>query len=301
MYRKTLKYTAVLLLACMLMLVSVSAAFAEGGTGPESALAPDGTWGVLESGEQVWYAFDYDGGEDKLGAWLKLLPTDGANFSVLTPEQMKLWQNTGKIEAIGMGTANEDIDADLSWCGCFTGAGRYYILLEDSAARDGVTYYSLQLVEDGVPLKAAPTAAAEVAAVSAVAAAPFEEEVAIAGTGVDDAMPLKGEWKELPQGKSHWYSFRYDGNEGQIKINLDADSTKDIRFSVRTPENVGHWQKTGELVACGCGSKNDAESGDLFWTGNFNSPGTYYVVVEETGNADGATNYALEISGKGVS
>ncbi len=152
MYRKTLKYTAVLLLACMLMLVIVNAAFAEGGTGPENALAPDGTWGVLDSGEQIWYAFDYAGNEDSLDILLKLEPSDGANFSLLTPEEMKLWQDTGKIEPIGMGGENKDIDADLSWNGSFPTAGRYYILLEDSAARDGVTYYSLQLVEDGVPL-----------------------------------------------------------------------------------------------------------------------------------------------------
>ncbi len=84
--------------------------------------------------------------------------------------------------------------------------------------------------------QAAPTVAAEVAEVSAVAAAPIKEEVVVAGTGVDDAMAIKGEWQELPQGESHWYSFRYDGGEGQIKVNLDADSTKDIRFSLRTPE-----------------------------------------------------------------
>lgn len=301
MYRKTLKYTAVLLLACMLMLVMVNAAFAEGGTGPDSALAPDGTWGVLDSGEQIWYAFDYAGNKDPLDILLKLEPSDGANFSLLTPEEMKLWQDTGKIEPIGRGGENKDIDADLSWNGSFPTAGRYYILLEDSAARDGITYYSLQLVEDGVPLKAAPTVAAEVAEASAVAAAPIKEEVVIAGTGVDDAMAIKGEWQELPQGESQWYSFRYDGGEGQIKVNLDADSTKDIRFTLRTPADVEHWQKTGETKACGCGSKNDAESGDLFWTGNFTSPGLYYVVVEEMGDAAGATNYALEISGTGVS
>ena len=281
MFRKTLQYTAVLLLAGVLMLVSVSAVFAEDGAGPENALAPDGTWGMLESGDAIWYGFDYDGNTDPLDILLKLQPTDGANFSLLTPDEMKLWRDTGKIEAIGMGGEDNNVHADLSWSGSFNAPGRYFILLEDSPAREGVTYYSLQLVNDGIPMKPAPSEIV-VAAAAPVAAADVRAEPALAGTGVDDAMAIKGDWQELPQGESHWYAFRYDGKEGQIKINLDADSTSDIRFSLRTPEDVRHWQQTGEIRACGCGSKNDLESGDLFWTGNFNSPGTYFVVVEES-------------------
>jgi hypothetical protein len=231
---------------------------------------------------------------------MKLEPKDGANFALLTPEEMKVWQDTGVIEPIGRGGEDKNVDADLSWCGSFNAAGRYYILVEDSTARDEVTYYSLQLVDDGVPMQAAPTEAVEAEDIAA-APAPVVEETVVTGTGVDDAMPIEGKWMTLPQGESHWYAFQYDGGEGQIKVNLDADSTKDIRFSLRTPADVEHWQKTGETKACGCGSQNDAESGDLFWTGNFNSPGTYYVVVEEMGTAAGSTNYALEISGTGVS
>ena len=215
---------------------------------------------------------------------------------MLTPEGFRVWRDTGRIEPIGMGGENENIEADLSWSGSFESAGRYYILLKDSASRQGVTYYSLEAVGKGVSTGAEPVMAeAPVAAAVTVA-----EKAPVGGTGVDDAMIINGEWKALPQGESHWYAFRYDGQEGQIKVSLDADSTKDIRFSLRTPADVDHWQKTGEQKACGCGSKNDVESGDLFWTGNFNSPGMYYVVVEETGTLDGATNYALEISGEGV-
>jgi len=61
---------------------------------------------------------------------------------------------------------------------------------------------------------------------------------------------------------------------------------------------VRHWAAGDKPAPIGSGVKNDQFGGDLVWTGSFKFPGTYYVVVEQTGRTAGS--YKLDISGKGV-
>jgi hypothetical protein len=70
-------------------------------------------------------------------------------------------------------------------------------------------------------------------------------------------------------------------------------------FSVWTPENVREWAAGEKPNPVGRGVKNDQFGGDLIWSGSFKFPGTYYVLVEQTGGTAGS--YKLDVSGKGVS
>ena len=306
MSRTLFKSLAVVGLVGLLLLLVPGFALAAGpeGTGPDDALTADGSWAMLEPGEQVWYAFNYDGGESQIGVKMNASPSDGAQFNVTTPDQAQKWRDGGKLDHVGSGSKDQNVGADKSWSGNFNKGGTYYVLVEHTGRRDMPVYYSLSIEGSGVskPLAAPqPEVAEAVAAVAPVAAAPAEAPAETpSGVGPDSAMTPSADWMELAKGETHWYAINYDGKEGQIKVSLDAEPSQGVKFSVRTPEEVRYWQNTGELKTCGCGTANKYESGDLFWAGGFPVGGVYYIVVEDTGAGAGPSSYALNVSGQGV-
>jgi len=62
---------------------------------------------------------------------------------------------------------------------------------------------------------------------------------------------------------------------------------------------VKQWTQGNPENPQGRGTPNTGYNGDLIWSGNFNVPGTYYVVVDQTGPYTGSIN--LSVSGEGVS
>jgi hypothetical protein len=102
------------------------------------------------------------------------------------------------------------------------------------------------------------------------------------GTGPDDAM-MPGDWAPILKGERHWFAFTYDKHaaDPQIQIKLYGKPQNDVEFYVLTPEQAQHWRATGEVKWIGAGAINKNVSGEpLFWTGQFNTSGTYYVAVE---------------------
>ena len=307
MLRSIMRLTVVAGLAGLLILmlpVIVSAAGVQG-TGADDAFAPMGEWKALQSGEEVWYAFNYDGDAGQIMIRLDVEPNDGAQFTVHTPDQAKLWREQGKLEQIGAGSHDKHVGADLSWTGNFKSGGTYYVVVKGAEHRQAPFYYSLKVGGSGVsmpltveePVVAAAAAPAPAAAPAVVAAAPEPVTVTetMAGYGPDEAMTPNGEWMEISKGEAQWYAINYDGKEGQIEANLSAEPANNgIQFSVRTPEDVKYWQETGEKKACGCGTANSYEDGDLFWSGAFPSAGIYYLVVEN--NGDGPASYSLDVT-----
>ncbi|MCP4164961.1 MAG: hypothetical protein GY759_03585 [Chloroflexi bacterium] len=282
----------------ILMLPAIVSVAGPQGSGPDDVFAPEGAWEVLQSGEEVWYAFNYDGDSGQIMIHLDVEPNDGAEFTVHTPDQGKLWREQGKLEQIGSGGHDKHAGSDLSWTGNFDSDGAYYVVVKGAEHRQAPFYYSLKVDGAGVSM---PLATAEpVVATASIVAAPEPVAVAetMAGYGPDDAMAPNGEWLELAEGEAHWYAMNYDGKEGQIQVNLSAEPAEGIKSSVRTPEEVKYWQDTGEMKACGCGAANSYEEGDLFWSGAFPNDGVYYLVVESDG--DGSAFYALDIDGAGV-
>jgi hypothetical protein len=124
---------------------------------------------------------------------------------------------------------------------------------------------------------------------------------AAAGTSPSDAYAPDGAWRQINRGQSQWYSFRYDGKDEQILVKMDAKPSDGAMFMVMTPEQVRQWEKTGEEKSCGCSSEDMYVSADRSWSGSFNIPGTYYIMVKHSGNHATPTDYSLTVSGKGVS
>lgn len=107
-------------------------------------------------------------------------------------------------------------------------------------------------------------------------------------------------WEPLAAGESHWYSFEYLGDGSQIEIRMEPDSVDNASFSVWTPEQMRLLDAGGEVDPVGRGSIDPYTGCCLAWSGNFNTAGTYYILVEHTGNPAGVSYYTLEIAGEGV-
>jgi hypothetical protein len=122
---------------------------------------------------------------------------------------------------------------------------------------------------------------------------------AAGGTGPADALTPAGEWQPLAVGQQDWYAFNYDGGDTAVLVRMGVSPSGSAGFSVWTPENVRQWVAGEKPTPIGRGAKGDVFGDDLVWTGSFKFPGTYYVLVEQTGRAPGF--YALSVSGKGVS
>lgn len=144
------------------------------------------------------------------------------------------------------------------------------------------------------------------------------------GTGPGDAgSPLgatapSGAWTPLTRGETHWYAFEYQGHqemqEGEdeedeeeavwvsssIRVLLDSEPDGAIAFSVWTPENIRVWAAGEDVEPVGRGGEDEHAPGDLCWCGTFQEPGTYYVVVEHTGQGPDTAYYTLEIGGSDV-
>lgn len=120
-----------------------------------------------------------------------------------------------------------------------------------------------------------------------------------AGGGPADALNASGEWAALNVGQQTWYGFRYPGDGSQVFVRLSAIPGTGATFSVLTPDEVQQWQNGATLAPIGMGTPDSNYGDDLTWSGHFDTPGIYYVKVDQAGNAP--ANYGLTVSGSGVS
>jgi hypothetical protein len=123
---------------------------------------------------------------------------------------------------------------------------------------------------------------------------------AAGGTGPWDAYAIDGAWRQIDRGQAQWYAFRYDGEDEQIVVKLNAKPADGAKFMVFTPDEARVWQQVGDEEPCGCSAEDEFVGADQSWSGHFNIPGTYYIAVKHSGHHDAPTYYALNVSGKGV-
>lgn len=253
------------------LLISASLASAAGGTGPWDAYAVDTAWHQIDPGQAQWYAFKYDGNDEQLLIKLDADPDDGAMFMVRTPEQARVWQETGDEKACGCSSNEESVKADQSWSGKFNIPGIYYVVVKHSGHHATPVYYSLSVNGKGVsvPSAAKPSAAAPEPAV------PVSSESA--------AMSSFEDWMAMEGGTTHWESFRYDKSGSAVEIIMDAEPNNAVTFSVWTPDQVRRYSLGEDVEPVGRGTVNEEAPGDVSWAGKFASPGTYYVRVEHLG------------------
>lgn len=122
-----------------------------------------------------------------------------------------------------------------------------------------------------------------------------------AGSGPDDAMVPSGEWQPIYDGDEHWYAFQYAGDGSRVDIELGVEPHGGASFAVWTPDETRRWALGLEVDPVGRGGEDPAAPGRRIWSGSFTSPGTYYVVVEDTSSQPGTSYYQLHVSGDGVS
>jgi hypothetical protein len=280
------KLVIIILIASLLMVPGVVLA-AEGGTGPGDAYTAYGAWQTLNPGQSHWYKFMYDGEDGQISVKMDATPSSGASFAVVTPEQARIWEETGDLEACGCGGTDEFVSADLSWSGSFNAPGTYYVLVKHSGTRTTPTSYMLTVDGDGVSVPAAPS-------VKPAAAAP----VVAAAPAAAPAPASANDWMAMEGTASHWESFYYGGKGSQIHVYLDAEPSQAVNFSVWTPEEARLFGLGEDVEPVGRGSENKFAQGDKSWSGSFTSPGTYYVRIDHTG--PGTSYCKLMVTGDDV-
>ena len=119
-----------------------------------------------------------------------------------------------------------------------------------------------------------------------------------AGTGPADALAPTGQWTTEAPSQRTWYDFQYGGDGSQILVRMAVDSSNPASFEVWTADQIQQWVHGDTVTPVGQGSANDSFGGDLVWSGNFNEPGTYYVIVSDTSSAP--ETYDLQITGDAV-
>jgi pyruvate/2-oxoglutarate dehydrogenase complex dihydrolipoamide acyltransferase (E2) component len=273
----------------------------------------------LANGQQVWYAFKYDGGDTAILVRMAVSPSNSATFSVWTPENVRQWAAGEKPNPVGRGVKNDQFGGDLIWAGSFKFPGTYYVLVEQIGRTAGS--YKLDISGKGVsfPPPAAATTAAAVpaakpaAAATTAAAAPATKPAAAekampataakavpatavtkAGTGPDDALTPSGEWAPLAKGQQVWYALPQDGGGSKILARMAVEPKNSASFKILTPENVQLWAAGQKYEPVGRGASSDAFGGDQIWTGSFKTPGAYYIVVEQTGANEGGYKLSVQ-------
>ncbi len=121
----------------------------------------------------------------------------------------------------------------------------------------------------------------------------------LAGTGPGDALSVSSGPLRLPFGRRVWYAFNYAGDSSQILAQMSVSPPGAASFAIWSPNDVKQWEAGNKVNPQGQGTVNAGYNDDLVWSGNFNEPGTYYVVVDQTGPYTGRIN--LSVSGDGVS
>ena len=269
--------------------------------GPADAIAPTNQWTALSPGQQTWYAFNYAGDGSQILVRMGVDPSNAGAFAVWTPDEIQQWARGDDVKPIGRGSKNDAaFGGDLVWSGNFNTPGAYYVVVNQSGSTPA--NYSLQISGNGVsfPKAALPAskASASQPAVSAPAVAPANAVKSTAmsksGTGPNDALAISGAWEPLAVGQQKWYAFTSDGADFQALVQMSVDKSDGASFAVWTPDQVMRSAQDSTVQPVGRGSKNDTLGGDLAWTGTLYTPGTYYVVVTQSGPTP--ANYMLAIN-----
>jgi hypothetical protein len=322
--RRSLALIVVALGALFLGVYGMSqAAGRTAGSGPADALALPSGWQTLTAGQQTWYAFDYSGDKSEIVAQLSASPAGSAAFAIWSPTDVERWSQGYAVTPTGRGSANANYNDDLIWAGSSSYAGTWYVVVEP--AGQAQTWFSVKVSGSGVtrhvtsattasatptPAVAQPTdASSAIVAAARTAVAlqstptagfqPYTPTPAPKGQNVGyDALPLPDGWQSLGVGQHVWYAFQYAGDKSQIMIQLHAEPQGSAKFTVWSPDVLQRWVEGYFYTPTGSGSASSVYNGDLIWSGKNMIKGTWYVIVEQTGNA--ATHYTLQVSGTGI-
>jgi len=117
----------------------------------------------------------------------------------------------------------------------------------------------------------------------------------------DSQAGLDANWQPLRVGESRWYTFQHLGDNEPVQIWLDAEPNEGAHFRVFNEENalsIMAGSDPNDVEDIGRGTSNPDEPGDLFWRGDFEEAGTFYVLVDQTWQED--INYSIYVAGPGL-
>lgn len=100
---------------------------------------------------------------------------------------------------------------------------------------------------------------------------------------------LDQNWRTLPEGEVHWYSFQHPGDSMRIQVWMDSEPNEAAGFRVYRADQaqaIMGGRNPDDFEALGRGTHNPNEPGNLFWRGAFSVAGRYYVMVEPGGLGD---------------
>jgi hypothetical protein len=296
-FRKLTAVMGVVVIFSLISLLIGTAAFADAtGATPDQALAPDGVTRTLAGNSSVWYAFQYSGDQSQITIQLYDQGVAGAVFTVWTPDEVKQMEAGQTVNPVGAGSPNPDLLSNLSWSGNFNMAGTYYVQVSNVNG-DAFTY-SLTVTGSGVSMPPAPASVAVNAPAPAPTPAAAPAATTSDGSSPALALPITGGSATLNPGASLWFGFQYTGDKSQIQVILNDNGESGLAFGVWTPGEIQQMAAGQTVDPIGRGSPNPDVPADLFWTGNFNQAGTYYVMVQN--NSTSAIGFTLAVTGSGT-
>jgi hypothetical protein len=153
-YKRLMTIMGIAVTMSLISLLFAASAFADpasanlGGSNPQLALPITGDWATLNPGASVWYAFQYAGDASQISVILNDQGMTGLAFGVWTPDRLAEWEAGTAIDAIGHGSPNVDVPADLFWTGNFNLAATYYVKVDNNGASP--IAYNLMVTGTGV-------------------------------------------------------------------------------------------------------------------------------------------------------
>lgn len=269
------RFIAVLFAVGVLAMASVPSLLAAG-SGPNDATSPSAQWVSIPGKTSQWYVFRDEG--DRTPISVRMQAGKGVSFAIYTPNNLR--------QPVGRGTPNRALKNDLFWTGSFNISGNYYVVVRNNNATE--SGYRLSI--------SGPKVSFPVAAQAPVTTVPSLPLAKAAPSSNSQNYTVDGQVRMLNKGDVHVYSFNYDGKGGQILVNLVDQPFGTASFEVWTPEEwATHTQPIGRGSPDVYVGRNS-----LVWSGNFNAPGIYHIVVRHT-RQSGAASYVLHVSGPGVS
>ncbi len=125
------------------------------------------------------------------------------------------------------------------------------------------------------------------------------------GTGPETAFTVPAGTVSIPAGGELWFAFSYAGDGSQIYVDMGGNFQWPghrrflTQFTVWTPANVQARSMNQAVTPVGAGTVNSSTSNpDQVWSGSFNLPATYYVVVDQNPLTSGSLQ--LKVAGSGV-
>ncbi|MBI1297282.1 hypothetical protein GC175_20215 [bacterium] len=285
MFAVSRKFSLTVLSALLLMVLAVTPSSAAG-NGPDDATSPAQGSVTIDSGEWHWYAFRDEG--DGEAIQIEMDVDGSATFEVWTAEQIRRWANGEEVDAVGSGSSNDYVNADLVWNGSFVQSGNYYVLVKQGS---GSSNYQLRISGDDVSFPA-PTAEMEtVTETTTTGSTAPQAEVEQNNTLAGQTTEIDGQWRSINSQNPATYTFAYVGDNEQVTLKMEVSPTDTVSFAVWTPAQWAEHSRGEDVDPVGRGSAE--KDSVLTWSGSFNQAGEYVVTVEATGAATGF--YALTI------